>query len=299
MQMDSPNLPSQADLNSLYGAWNPMSYMQGYQNQALADQFRQQAFTANNLTNQTAGTNIANSQALLPVTVAKTQADADQTNALTQGQNIKNQDAGLTLAQNQSVQPDKIALLHAQIGREMSDEELSSESNRILSLYRQAQMNNNADGMQKYGGVLDTLTGAIASKAADRVQGRNVAELREMTARQIANSNNDTQLAIEGQRSGTQLQVSQNSEEARIRAAELHQNIANKIAQEYDKPPAQRDMQKIEGLTRILQTTASSWAGGVDVGALGRGDGLRPNVPVQPTAGTTSSGAKYTIVPTQ
>ena len=40
---DQANLPSQADLNSLYGAWNPMSYIQGYQNQDLAAQFREQS----------------------------------------------------------------------------------------------------------------------------------------------------------------------------------------------------------------------------------------------------------------
>jgi len=50
--MDSANLPSQTDLNSLYGAWNPMSYMQGFQNQSIADQFRQQAFQGNDLANQ-------------------------------------------------------------------------------------------------------------------------------------------------------------------------------------------------------------------------------------------------------
>ena len=45
--MESANLPSQTDLNSLYGAWNPMSYMQGQQNQDLAAQFREQAQMGN------------------------------------------------------------------------------------------------------------------------------------------------------------------------------------------------------------------------------------------------------------
>jgi len=49
--MEQANLPSQTDLNSLYGAWNPMSYMQGFQNQGLADQFRQQALESNQQAN--------------------------------------------------------------------------------------------------------------------------------------------------------------------------------------------------------------------------------------------------------
>ncbi len=37
------NTPTQESLNSLYGDWNPLSYMKGYENQGLADQYRQQA----------------------------------------------------------------------------------------------------------------------------------------------------------------------------------------------------------------------------------------------------------------
>lgn len=48
--MNSANLPTQADLNALYGDWNPMSYMEGQKNQDLAAQFRDQAYTNNNQT---------------------------------------------------------------------------------------------------------------------------------------------------------------------------------------------------------------------------------------------------------
>lgn len=47
--MEQANIPTQEGLNALYGAWNPMAYMQGHQNQGLADQFRQQAFNRNAL----------------------------------------------------------------------------------------------------------------------------------------------------------------------------------------------------------------------------------------------------------
>jgi hypothetical protein len=48
--MNSANLPSQGDLNGLYGDWNPLSYMEGQKNQDLAAQFRDQAYTNNNQT---------------------------------------------------------------------------------------------------------------------------------------------------------------------------------------------------------------------------------------------------------
>jgi hypothetical protein len=41
---DQANIPSQGDLNSLYGDNNVMSYIQGYRNQDLASQFRDQAY---------------------------------------------------------------------------------------------------------------------------------------------------------------------------------------------------------------------------------------------------------------
>jgi len=45
--MEQANLPKQEELNALYGSWNPGAYMRGFENQSLADQFRQQAMEAN------------------------------------------------------------------------------------------------------------------------------------------------------------------------------------------------------------------------------------------------------------
>lgn len=45
--MEQANLPKQEELNALYGSWNPGAYMRGFENQGLADQFRQQAMEAN------------------------------------------------------------------------------------------------------------------------------------------------------------------------------------------------------------------------------------------------------------
>jgi len=45
--MEQANIPKQEELNALYGSWNPGAYMRGFENQGLADQFRQQSFQAN------------------------------------------------------------------------------------------------------------------------------------------------------------------------------------------------------------------------------------------------------------
>lgn len=209
MQMDSPSLPSQADLNSLYGSQNPLSYMRGYQNQDLADQFRQQAFTANDLTNQQAGTNIAVQQAKAPIDVASTEAATADTQARTGALDIQNQRSGLQLAQDQATQPDRIALLHSKLGSEMSDEELATNSNEYLKRYQNALLNNDVDGVKKYGVVLSALSGAVASKAADRV-----AEM------QTASSRN----ASEERRTGTQVAGEENVERTR---ATSNESIAN------------------------------------------------------------------------
>jgi len=270
--MDPSNLPSQADLNSLMGAWNPMSYMQGFQNQGLADQFRQQAYAAN--ANQIDKGTLENTQsaAMNPLLVQQQQG-------VNAGRDITNQSAGLDLASKQGTFQDKQALLHAQIAREMSDEELSKESNNYLKMYQQAKLSGNEDDAMKYGNVLDTLTGAVAAKAADRVQQRNLAELGAISKSQIAAADRASQESIAAGANVSRENVAATNEAARVRAAELHQNIANIIAEEYKKPAASRDQAKIDGLTRVLQTTTPSWAGGVDINQLGAGKGLGANVP--------------------
>ena len=291
MAMDPSNLPSQADLNSLMGAWNPMSYMQGFQNQGLADQFRQQAYAAN--ANQIDKGTLENTQsaAMNPLLIQQQQG-------VNAGRDITNQSAGLDLASKQGTFQDKQSLLHAQIAREMSDEELSSESNNILKLYQKAKVAGDEDSVMKYGNALDTLTGAIASKASERVLQRQLAELGTISKAQQAKAERESQEDIAKWGNTSRESVAGIGAVAREKAAQMHMGLANEIRTEMTKPAAERDMQKVDYLTRVLQITSPGYAAGADLNALGSGQGLKSNVPAAAASGTTSSGAKYRIVPT-
>ena len=72
--MNSANLPTQADLTSLYGSWNPGAYMRGFENQSLADQFRQQAYAGNAQTLEEAQQKIDQSQLMNPLLIAEKKA---------------------------------------------------------------------------------------------------------------------------------------------------------------------------------------------------------------------------------
>lgn len=298
MQMDSANLPSQADLNGLYGAWNPMSYMQGQQNQDLAGQFRQQAFDANNNTVQEGQLKNQQSAAMNPLLLQSQQLGNTSTDLGNQGKQIGNQSAGLDLASKQDAFGDKQSLLHSQLAREMSDEDLTTEGNKYLQLYQKAKLAGDDDATQKYGSVLDTLVGTASAKAADRIQQRQLAELSTISKGQIAQGEQQTQRDIAGATIEGRSNVANIGAKAREDAAAMHMGLANEIRTEYAKPPGQRDMQKIQDLSRLAQTLTPGWAGGAQVGP----SGLSFNVPnaanSPPQAGTTSSGAKYTITPT-
>lgn len=174
--MNAANLPTQADLNSLYGAWNPGAYMRGFENQGLADQFREQSFLGNNQTLEADQQKIDQAKLMNPLLVESQRLGNESTSLGNQGKIITNQSSGLDLASKQDVFGKRQELLHKQLAREMSDEDLTTEGNRILKLYQKAKLEGNEADTIKYGDVLDTLVGAVASKAADRVQKRNLTE---------------------------------------------------------------------------------------------------------------------------
>ena len=179
------SIPTQQSLNDLYGADNFFSYQKGYENQQLADQFRQKAMQQADLANQKYTLENDRYGQLTPWEVQAKQGQVGE-------QNIKNQSAGLDLDAKQSTHEDNKKYLHAKIATALSDEELSQASNHYLQLYQQAKMNGDEANQIKYGGIMDTLTGAAATKAADRVQHRNLKE------GDWINSENNARITAEG-----------------------------------------------------------------------------------------------------
>lgn len=264
MQMDPSTLPSQADLNSLYGAWNPLSYMRGFQNQDLQDQFRQQAYDANANTVQKGVLENLASEATLPYA-------GDTAAANLAGKQIANQSAGLDLASKQDLYQNNQDYLHKKLAREMSDEELTNQSNHFLQQFQQeAAVNGREAAMQKYGGVLDTLTGALASKAADRVQTKQLADAQNATHVKTAEIGANATLGSAGIHAGATVNAAQIGADERRYAAELKQNIANSLLRQIDNLQTD-EYTKLNLKREIAQQLVPAYGGNIDLEALQQG----------------------------
>ena len=267
--LDSPNLQSPADLNSLYGDWSTLGAMQGHQNQDLASQFRQQAYQSNN--NIIDKGTLENQQSALmnPLLL-------DQQRGVNAGRDITNASSGLDLASKQASYQDKQTLLFKTIARQISDEDLTSESNKYLQHYNQALLAGDTATASKYKSVLDTLVGTAVAKAADRAQSTSQSNARNATAIQEAGINSASASNVAGIHAGAQIGVATLNDAERAKAAADKLTLQNAIRAEYDKPANQRDNAKIQALTHILQITAPAYGTAVNLPSLEQGK-LRRN----------------------
>ena len=283
--------PSQTDLNSLYGAWNPLSYIKGYENQSLADQYRQGAMQQQSLTNQgLANTNDRFSQ-MTPLEVAGKQATV-------QGDQIKNQQAGLQLASAQDLYPEQQEYLHKQIATKLSDEDLVAASNKYLKDYNDEVAQNGIGSPKaiRLSSVLTTLAGAAASKAGDRVaQMRDVDSTNRARIQEAGIGANATTNAA-GIHVGGQTAAALIGEQWHNRQADLHQQMQNAVIQainDQNLPPEEKEQR----LLRAMQIGAPSYAAAVNYGELQNGNLQNNAIPDNNTGtGKTKSGTTFRVI---
>ena len=196
--MNSANLPTQGDLESLYGAWNPMATYQGLQNQDLASQFRDQAY-ADNASTVRAG-QMKNDQAALmnPLLLEKQQSDNTYQDLLNAGKTTSNTSEALDLGNKQSLNPDKLAAERAKLRTMFNDEQINQMSDDIWKAHVENIKSGDPVKIQETGSLLDLLGGA--SKAADRVQTRNLKEGDWINSQILANINADSRVNAAGMR---------------------------------------------------------------------------------------------------
>jgi hypothetical protein len=183
--MNSANLPTQADLSSLYGSWNPMAVYKGLQNQDLAGQFRDQAFADNESTVR--ADQMKNDQAALvnPLLVQKQQSDNIYQDLINAGKTNTNTSEAIDLGNKQSLNGDKLAAERAKLKTLFSDEQLSQMSNDIWKAHVENIKSGDPTKIQETGSLLDLLGGP--SKAADRSQTRNLKEGDWLNSQILAN----------------------------------------------------------------------------------------------------------------
>jgi len=186
--MDSANLPSQADLNSLYGAWNPMSYIQGQQNQDLASQFREQAYKSNQ--NEITQGALKNEQSSLmnPLIVNQQQLTNTGLELGNQGTGITSASKGIDLAQKTALSSQDLENKRLGLQNQLGDEQYNNLSNQISMSYLKALHSGNADEALKLKPMVEFLSGPIGEKLAERSQKRDLEELKSITQQNVANT---------------------------------------------------------------------------------------------------------------
>lgn len=174
--MNSANLSSQSDLNSLYGNWNPMAYLQGQRMLDLGDQFRQQAYQNNEQTIQADQMKNDQSAQMNPLLLAHQGLINQGQDLGNQGKGISNSNASLDLSNKTALNGDQMAADRAKLKTMYSDEQLNQISNNVLQAHMKNIQSGDITKIQETGQLLDFLTGATGSKVSDRVQQRNLKE---------------------------------------------------------------------------------------------------------------------------
>ena len=283
--MDSANLPSQTDLNSLYGAWNPMSYIQGQQNQDLASQFRDQAYKANQNT-VTEGA-LKNDQASQMNPLLLAQQGLTNT-GLDLGNNTKaisNASAGIDLSHKAALAPDDLEVKRTNLQNQLGDEQYNALSHTINMSLLKAMNTGDTASVAKLMPMVDFLAGPVGSKVSAAVRERQLGNKRIDAGITEAGIGANATTNAAGIHVGGQIGVATLNDAERAKAAADKLSLQNAIRAEYDKPPAQRDTNKIEALTRILQVTAPSYGTAVNLPALQKGKLMR-NADGTPAEGT-------------
>ena len=278
--MDSSNLPSQTDLNSLYGAWNPMSYMQGQQNQDLAAQFRSQVFDANN--NTVTKGQLENDQAsqMNPLLLNQRKLENTGLGLTNTGKDITNQSSQLDLNSKTDAYSDKQSLLHKQLAREMSDEDITKEGNTYLQAYRSAMLSHQPEEAAKYKTVLDTLVGAVSAKAGDRSQARDLAELQRLTQTNVAGIQGQTSRDVAGINAGAKTDVAGIHANSSVQIAGIKQTLNQKLAQLNGMDQSNPEVARLTAQTRQdLATANAAYANAISLEKLQGGELGRQGIP--------------------
>ena len=271
--MDSANLPAQADLNSLYGAWNPMSYMQGQQNQDLASQFRDQAFKSNQNEITQGALKNEQSASMNPLLLAQQGLTNTNLDLGNQGKGISNASAGIDLGTKTALAPQDLENKRLGLQNQLGDEQYNNLSNQISMSYLKALHSGNADEALKLKPMVEFLSGPIGDKLAERSQKRDLAELQRITQLGVANTQAGSAATVAGINAGSRESVAGTHAAASIQAAQLKQSLNQKLAQLETMDQSNPQVQQAMAQTRQdLATANAAYANAIDLSKLQSGE---------------------------
>ena len=262
--MEQANLPTQQELSSLYGSWNPAGYMQGMQNQQLADQFRQQGLVSNDIANQTAAQTFNKNETMNPLLALHQQL----TNT---GQDLTNQKDQLGVDKTKALYDDNLAAERAKLKTMYSDEEMNQISNTLWKQHLANVKSGDPTKIAETGNLLDLFTGS-AGKVADRVQNRNLNEFDQLMKDRMNERNNATQLqaaeiAANGRSNVANIKAL-SAKEAQGWKMNLNQRLAYLNAQDQNDPKVQDEIARVRN---DLQQANAAYANALDLEKLNQG----------------------------
>jgi hypothetical protein len=287
--MDSANLPSQADLNSLYGAWNPMSYMQGQQNQDLASQFRDQAYKSNQ--NEVTQGALKNAQAVQmnPLLLAQQGLTNTGLDLGNNSKSISNASAGIDLSHKAALAPDSLDAQREELRTRLGDAQYNTLSNTILRSHLDNIKSGDPEKIAQTEPMLAFLNGSAGKNVAERTNTRGISELTN-SARLLENqATNRNQLEIAGINAGSRIEVGAGHNAASIQAAQIKQSLNQKLAQLETMDQSNPEVARAIAQTRQdLATANAAYSNAIDLpglqkGTLGRqGDRPPPGTAANP-----------------
>ena len=272
--MNSANLPTQADLSSLYGSWNPMAVYKGLQNQDLASQFRDQAFADNANTVQAGTLRNEQSAAMNPLLVEKQQSDNIYQTLMNSGKQNTNASEALDFSNKQSLNEDKVSAERAKLQSMFSAEQISKMSDDIWKAHVENIKSGDPAKIQETSALIDLLGGP--AKAADRVQTRNLKEGDWLNSQILANINAGARVEAAGSRSAGKAPATWREQFAKIKTPE-QKNLAAAAALTGRNPITGNELTDDE--KAFFETVLTSAVGTIDAGNAARvGQGVTTNV---------------------
>ena len=309
--MNSANLPTQADLSSLYGSWNPMAVYKGLQNQDLASQFRDQAFADNANTVQAGTLRNEQSAAMNPLLVEKQQSDNIYQTLMNSGKQNTNASEALDFSNKQSLNEDKVSAERAKLQSMFSAEQISKMSDDIWKAHVDNIKSGDPTKIQETGQLLDLLGGA--SKAADRAQTRNLKEGDWLNSQILANIGANSRTEAAGMRSTGKAPASWQSQFNKLNPA-VQKNVSEGALDSGVNPYTFEPLDDTQ--IAYFKAVRSSAIKTIDAANAARGQGQgataqvdeKGNVKIvnkkvpssagdsDDNSGTTSGGVKYKVV---
>jgi hypothetical protein len=271
------NMPSYVDYGAIQ-SMNPVAAGQAYDQIGLARQFADESYKQQQnstqkgfLENQFAEQDNPN-KVQERVLTNQGKDILNQGYALdNQGKIINNQTNGLTLAGKQDSYADTQAALHKHLALQMSDDDLATASNDVLRGMQKAKLSGNEDEYNRLSSIQDLLVGALGSKAADRTQKRQLAELEVLNHSNIAAGNNATSIRVAEINAEREKEKARMAAEWHTRGLEAHKNFQNLWTQVFNDPSISDEQKtaKLANIERAMQTAAPQYGAQFDFSNMG------------------------------